>query len=574
MMRARILEHMAALYGTRIAAELTERLEGMVGRQPVPESARRARPLTERDAMLITYGDQIREPGEVPLRTLAASGRRWWRDLVSAVHILPFYPYSSDDGFSVKDYETVDPALGDWGDVRELAGDFELMFDAVFNHLSARSEWFSRFLVGDAEFADYFVTIEGEPDLSRVVRPRALPLLTEFRTARGVKRVWTTFSADQVDLNLKNPEVLIRLTEVLLGYVAQGARWIRLDAIAYLWKEPGTSCIHLPQAHRIIQLWRAILDELAPGVRLITETNVPHLDNLSYFGDGTNEAQLVYNFALPPLVWHTVRTGSAAALARWARTLRLPSDEVTFFNFLASHDGIGLNPARGLLAPAEIEALVECAVAHGGYVSYKHNPDGSRSPYELNLNYFDALSDPAGGEPLEQQVSRFLCAQSILLTLQGVPGIYVHSLLGSRGDRAAAEASGIPRRINRAKIDRQELERELAQPDALRAQVFGGFGRMLRVRRRYPEFRPAAPQEVWAPQPEILVVRRGDPEREGAIWCVHNVSSKEMVFEWPGDPSAIRSVPQDLLEESAVMEGWRIPLGPYGVRWLRQSGCL
>ena len=239
MTRAKILEHMAALYGTRTAAGLSERLEEMVGRQPMPESARRARPLTERDAILITYGDQIRAPGEVPLRTLGASGRRWWRDLVSAVHLLPFYPYSSDDGFSVKDYEAVNPELGGWEEVRELAGDFELMFDAVFNHLSAQSEWFGRFLAGDAEYADYFVTIEGEPDLSQVVRPRALPLLTEFRTARGVKRVWTTFSADQVDLNLKNPEVLIRLTEVLLGYVAQGARWIRLDAIAFLWKEPG-----------------------------------------------------------------------------------------------------------------------------------------------------------------------------------------------------------------------------------------------------------------------------------------------------------------------------------------------
>src|SRR5690606_35016656 len=108
-------------------------------------------------------------------------------------------------------------------------------------------------------------------------------------------------SADQVDLNFKNPAVLLATTRALLFYVEHGAKFIRLDAIAYLWKEIGTPCIHLPQTHQVIQLMRAVLDEVAPDVRLITETNVPHPDNISYFGAGTNEAQLVYNFALPPL---------------------------------------------------------------------------------------------------------------------------------------------------------------------------------------------------------------------------------------------------------------------------------
>lgn len=567
-MQPEILNHLEIFYGRAAAPALRERLEGLMGGHRLPGVSRGDRPLTERDAMLITYGDQIREPGVAPLRSLAVAGRRWWRDLVSAVHILPFYPSSSDDGFSVKDYGAVDPALGDWEDVRALATDFELMFDAVFNHMSVQSDWFSRFLAGDPEFEDFFVTVEGDPDLSAVVRPRALPLLVQFKSVRGLRKVWTTFSADQADLNIQNPEVLLRLVEVLLFYVTQGARWIRLDAIAYLWKEPGTDCIHRPETHRVIQLLRAILDQVAPWVRLITETNVPHSDNISYFGDGTNEAQLVYNFALPPLVLHTIRTGDATALAAWAQTLELPSDGVTFFNFLASHDGIGLNPARGLLTPLEIEALVERVVAHGGYVSYKHNQDGSRSPYELNINYFDALSDPAGDEPIGVQVARFLCAQSILLTLQGVPGIYIHSLLGSRGDRRAAEESGIPRRINRAKLERENLERELNQPDSLRAQVYAGLRRMLETRRQHAAFRPAAPQRIVALGPEVLVVRRDPGEGSRGISCVHNVSATEVEIDLAG-AGADGPVPsRDLLGRQVTLVEGRIRLRPYEFLWL------
>jgi sucrose phosphorylase len=308
------------------------------------------------------------------------------------IHILPFYPWTSDDGFSVTDYRKVDSNLGEWKDITSMQNNFRLMFDGVINHISAESEWFKGFLRDDPPYRDYFITVDGDPDLSQVVRPRALPLLTSFNTPSGEKRVWTTFSADQIDLNFKNPEVLFEILDIMLMYIERGATYIRLDAIAYLWKEIGTTCIHLPQTHHLIQLMRCVLDEVAPHVHLITETNVPHADNISYFGDGTNEAQLVYNFALPPLTLHTFHTGNAQVLSNWAKTLTLPSDKTTFFNFLASHDGVGLNPARGILSNEEIDALVNKTLAHGGLVSYKNNSDGSQSPYEMNVNYFDALS--------------------------------------------------------------------------------------------------------------------------------------------------------------------------------------
>ncbi len=398
------------------------------------------------------------------------------------------------------------------------------------------------------------MTVEGHPDLSRVVRPRALPLLTAFSTAAGAKQVWTTFSADQADLNFKNPAVLLRVLEALLFYVAKGARFIRLDAIAFLWKEIGTSCLHLPQTHRIIQLLRAVLDEVAPHVLLITETNVPHAENLSYFGDGTNEAQLVYNFALPPLVLHSFATGNAEKLTHWAQTLALPSDRVTFFNFLASHDGIGLNPARGILNDAEIDALARRTVEHGGFISYKDMPDGSQAPYEMNINYLDALSNPAASESAELAARRFVAAHAILLSLQGVPGIYFHSMFGSRGDRAGAESSGLLRRVNRQKLDRQELEAGLADPASLRGQVFSGCRRKLQMRGRHAAFHPCGEQQVLAMDPRLFAVRRISPDGTDRVLCLHNVSDQTV------------SVPA----AAGGGAGRVAPLSPYQVLWVEE----
>jgi len=376
----RMQSHLAFLYGPergrRCYAELTQLMDAFHRRNP--EMLTPGRRFDQADSILITYGDQVREPSLPPLRSLAEFLHQWVRGAVTGVHLLPFFPYSSDDGFAVADYTRVNPALGDWDDIARLEEDFALMFDAVINHTSAQSEWFQRFLQDEPPYTDYFIVVEPGTDLSQVARPRALPLLTPFQTPSGEKLVWTTFSPDQIDLNYGNPEVLLRMIGILLLYVERGASLIRLDAIAYLWKTIGTSCIHLEQTHRVVQLFRAILDAVAPGVSLVTETNVPHAENISYFGDGTNEAQMVYQFPLAPLVLNAIQAGRATHLSRWAADLSLPSDRVTFFNFLASHDGVGVMPARGILSQAEIQALVQQTLAHGGHVSYKD--PGPRRP--------------------------------------------------------------------------------------------------------------------------------------------------------------------------------------------------
>jgi glucosylglycerate phosphorylase len=563
-----IHERLSELYGPTAGADTHACLTEIM-RCHNPTATTPDRPLTEQDVILITYGDQVLAPDHHPLHVLAQFSLHWLAEVVSGIHILPFYPSSSDDGFSVIDYTAVDPRLGDWPDLEPLRERFDLMFDAVLNHMSAQSDWFKRFLHNDPPFNDFFVTVDGQPDISLVVRPRALPLLTTFPSPTGPRTVWTTFSGDQVDLNFKNPAVFLRTTEVLLHYVAHGARFIRLDAIAYLWKEISTACIHLPQTHQIIQLWRAILDHVHAGVHLITETNVPHVDNISYFGDGTNEAQLVYNFALPPLVLHSLLRHNASALTGWAQQLHLPSDRVAFFNFLASHDGIGLNPARGILGPDEMERLVEDVQSHGGFVSYKHNPGGSRSPYELNINFFDALSNPASPEDPGLAVDRFLVAHSILLTLRGIPGIYFHSLFGSRGDRAGAETSGIPRRINRQKLHLDTLEAELRQTTSLRHQVFHRLQSMLRLRRTHPAFHPSAPQTVLALDPRLFLLRRGTPNSGTDIWCLHNVSNSTVDLVLPPDDISLAPDRIDLLTGAPIDLSRPLPLDPFQALWLK-----
>ncbi|MFN8596964.1 MAG: sugar phosphorylase [Anaerolineae bacterium] len=558
-----VREHLLALYGEQLGTATFERLRTRLDRFVPPARSDRRGVVTERDALLITYGDQLHEPGVPPLQTLADFCERYLRDVVSGVHILPFYPYSSDDGFSVIDYVQVDPALGDWADVARLGQNFRLMFDGVINHISAESAWFQAFLRDDAKYRNYAIVVEGNPDLSQVVRPRALPLLTEFETPSGPKQVWTTFSTDQIDLDYHNPDVLLDVLDTLLFYVTRGAEFIRLDAIAYLWKEIGTPCIHLSQTHRVIQLLRAILDEVAPQVLLITETNVPHRDNVAYFGDGYNEAQLVYNFALPPLLLHTLLTGNARALSEWATRLSLPSKDVTFFNFLASHDGIGLNPVRRILSEAEIVALIDRVAAQGGRVSYKHNADGSRSPYELNINYFDALSDPNSDEPLALQIDRFIAAHAIMFSLIGVPGIYFHSLFGSRGWPEGVRLTGHNRTVNRQKVDRVDIERELFEPHSRRNQIFQRLKQLLMARARVRSFDPHGEQRVLEFSDQVFAVQRRVADE--AVLCLHNVSRQPQAVHL----SAPWLTAHDLITDQPVIcdANGRLVLAPYQVMW-------
>jgi len=443
----------------------------------------------EKDIVLITYADQFSAPGEKALPVFTRFYNEWLSRSFSHVHLLPFYPWSSDDGFSVIDYHEVAPETGSWRDVAELKKSASLMFDFVCNHMSAKSKWFENYINQTPGYEDFFISVDPETDLSAVTRPRALPLLTPFTLHDGsVRHLWTTFSEDQIDLNFASPEVLIAMVDVLLHYLMEGARYIRLDAVGFMWKIPGTNCIHLEQTHRLIQLFRAITDRVAPGTVLITETNVPHKDNISYFGDGENEAQMVYQFSLPPLVLHAVHCQDVRALCQWASSLKLPSMKTTWFNFLASHDGIGLNPLRGILPESEILSLVEKLQQEGALVNWKNNPDGTRSPYEINVIYLDALSEKESED--NERIARFILAHAVLLSFPGVPAVYIQSILGSRNDYDGVERLGYNRAINRKKYRAGEIDAELEDNKSLRHSIYHRLTQLIAVRRTEKAFHP------------------------------------------------------------------------------------
>ena len=568
-MKQRIYDHLVFLYGEEQAVAVADRLGILLAefasRHPDLAAERTGERISERDSILIIYGDMVQEEGVAPLQSLADFLSGTVSGTVSTVHILPFYPYSSDDGFSVIDYKEVDPQLGDWPDVVHIGRAFRLMFDAVVNHISVQSDWFSGFLQDDPRYRNYFTVVEPGADLSQVFRPRALPLLTEVETVVGPKQVWTTFSADQVDLNYAESEILLEVIDTLLFYVAHGAEFIRLDAIAYIWKEEGTPCIHLPQTHEIIRLMRAVLDIVAPHVAIITETNVPHEDNISYFGNGTNEAQMVYNFSLPPLTLHAFHIGNAETLSKWARSLTVPSVETTFFNFLASHDGIGLTPARGLLSDEEVQSMAQRVEELGGYVSYRTNPDGSKSAYELNINFLDALRDPGNvHKEIELEVRRFIASQAIMLAFKGVPGIYFHSLFGSRNWREGVEQTGRNRSINREKLQVKALTAELADKESLRHRVFTYYCRLLDIRRAEPAFHPNGEQVVLDIDPALFALRRRSIDGRSTVFCLQNVSSERRRIQLP-----IESAPLRNLLNGEILNSKFIDLAPFDVLWLQ-----
>jgi glycosidase/FMN phosphatase YigB (HAD superfamily) len=581
----RIREELTFLYGRAAAVGIAEQigslLERWTGKVRPPEGVdpreclRRRLRLDESVCLLIAYGDQFREPGAAPLETLERAMTLLFHDLLAGVHLLPFFPSSSDDGFSVLDFRAVDPGLGGWEQVRRIAGRGLLMVDLVLNHASAQGEWFRGYLRGDPRYREFFIEVPEAADLSAVFRPRALPLATEFRTAAGPRRLWTTFGPDQVDLNYANPAVLLEMLDVLLTYAAGGARLVRLDAVAYLWKQIGTSCLHHPRTHGLVRLLRAVLDAAAPWVLLLTETNVPQQENLSYFGDGSREAQLVYQFPLPPLVLDAFLQEEASSLRVWASALPACGPHTAFFNFLASHDGIGLLPAAGLLPPERIQALAEAVLKRGGRVSFKAGPAGE-VPYELNISYLDAVARP--GEPEARRAGAFLVSQAILLALAGVPAIYVHSLLGTPSDREAVERTGRNRAINRRKLEYREAEALLQEQGTLRARVLAGYSRLLAARAGHPGFHPQGAQRVLDSRGGLFCLERTSPDGREKVLCLHNVGGRAEVFRTdppPGRAGAAAAADWvDLISGRVVVpgrdEGGRslVPVGPYEALWL------
>lgn len=559
-----IRTRLLAVYGPERGESLASRIAPLVAAY-AGRIKRREGGWSERDALLITYADSLTGDG-APMQVLHQFLKDHVQQVLTLVHLLPFYPYSSDDGFAVEDFRVVRPDLGTWADIEAFSEDYRLVFDGVINHVSASSVYMKGYCSGRPEFADFLIALDPATDTRSVLRTRNLPLLHDYETQAGKKWLWTTFSRDQVDLNFANPAVLLEILDVLLGYAAAGASVIRLDAIPYLWKELGTSCAHLPQTHQLIKLIRDVLDWSAPHVLLLTETNVPHRENITYFGEGGDEAQIIYNFALAPLILWSLVKGDAAVLTRWAQGLSLVGERATYLNITATHDGIGMRPTEGILSEAERAELVKLAVDHGGDVTGKRNADGSVSPYELNLNYFDAVNDPRRDEPEATRLKRFLVSQAIPMALMGIPGLYIHSLLGSRNDYEGVRKTGRARSINREQLRAEPLVAELSDPMTLRAKVFHSLRRMLDLRRQQSAFHPAADQEVLDLGPSLFAVVRHNRVTGQRLLALFNVTGFPVTVDCPA--CGLTSGCRDILGGD-VPCGAGVTLDAYQIRWIR-----
>jgi sucrose phosphorylase len=555
-------ELLERVYESDDAAVVTTGIERLVADYgPRLDAVDRPSGLSERDVMLITYGDTLNAPDSAPLRVLHRFYAKRLNDSFRLMHILPFHPFTSDDGFSVVDFFAVREDLGDWDDIRALAADCRLMADAVINHVSSESHWFRSYLDDETGYEEFFLDVDPAADLSDVVRPRTSPLLTAFRDAAGRERhIWTTFSADQVDLNYANPKVLLAVIEVLFFLISQGARLLRLDAVTYLWKQPGTPSANMAETHALIKVMRAAVESLCSNVVVITETNVPHRENVAYFGNGRDEAHMVYNFALPPLLAHSFVKGDSTRLSNWAASLTLPGSDVCFLNFSASHDGVGVRPVEEILEAGELDSLVAAAEAAGGQVSYR-SIAGENRPYEINCTFLDLISAP--GDPDPKVAARFIASQAIVLAMPGVPAIYIQSLIGSRNDLAAAKATGRARSINRHRHELADVEAAIDDAKTLCSMVFHGIVGLITARQTEPAFAPSAGFKVLFPDRRVFAIRRIADGSAHDIVALTNLTDDELALNLEEDGAAVDIISGETQELSDVN------LEAFGVRWLR-----
>jgi len=522
---------------------------------------------TQQDAWVITYGDSIQNNDEPPLKTLKYFADTYLKESITGLHILPFFPYSSDEGFSVIDYSQVNDSLGTWGDIEAIGKEYDLMADLVVNHCSQRSRWFDNFRQRKDPGKDYFIEASPDDDLSKVVRPRTSALLRETQTLDGTRHVWCTFSHDQVDLNFKNPDVFLQMMLIVRRYLEQEVKIFRLDAVAFLWKEKDTACVHLPQTHEFVRLIRTLVEAHTSDAIVITETNVPVHENLSYLGNA-NEAHAVYNFSLPPLLIHALISGTSEHLKRWQMSMPPAQNGTFYFNFIASHDGIGLRPVVGLLDQDAIDQLVNTMQSFGARVSWRAIANGKNEPYEINVALYDALQGTHEGAD-NWQLDRYVCAHAIMFALEGIPGIYIHSMLGTQNDFKRLELTNHNRNINRHKWSLKELESQLNNPNSQNAKVLQAVTKLLKLRAQHSAFHPNAVQFTLHLGDKVFGFWRQSTDRKQSIFCIHNISNQNVCIPISSINLVAMQAWSDLVSNKTLdPTETELTLAPYQFVWL------
>lgn len=567
-----VLYHLSTVYGEfHDSQTLTQLANELLAIMQVSPEAQSPQPHQNKwhanDIAMITYGNSVLKNDELPLQTLKRFLDDYFADCINTVHILPFFPYCSDDGFAVKDFFQVNPELGNWSDINAIAKDYRLMADLVINHGSSSSQWFQNFIAGEGEGHDYFYTCESDTPVSLVVRPRVNPLLRETETVHGIKHVWCTFSHEQVDFDFRNTEVLKTFVRIIRFYLDQGVRLFRLDAVAFLWKQAGTSCLNLPQTHELVRLLRLLIEQAQSDAVIITETNIPNRENLSYFGNA-NEAHWIYNFSLPPLLLNTFISGNCQYLRQWLMSMPPAQNGTAYFNFIASHDGIGLRPAEGLLTDSEIAALISTMQGFGGEISWRAAENNIKKPYEINISLYDALQGTVKG-PDQWHHARFICAHGIMLALEGIPGIYIHSLLATGNDYQRLAQHQHNRAINRHQWDDNAIRAALTHPANNHSMIYRKLTELIKLRMQQPAFHPNATQYTLQLGDSLFGFWRQSIDRRQSIFCIFNISDQLQNVRIADLNLVATDDWHDLISGDAI-DSWQsdVQLSPYQCLWL------
>lgn len=568
----RLEEHLNIIYPNTNSSELICNILEVFN---INEPCKKIRPYSnhwsENDIMLITYGDSIKDESKQPLKTLYNFLQSYLEETINWVHILPFFPYSSDDGFAVIDYLKVNDSLGNWDDIRRINQSYKVMADLVVNHISSRSQWFENFKANKSPGKDYFIEVNENFDITQVVRPRTTPLLKTVQTLTDKKNVWCTFSHDQIDLNFRNPDVLIEILKIIALYLDKGIEIFRLDAVAFLWKKSGSSCVHLPETHEIIKLFRTLLEYKSSNSIIITETNVPNRENLTYFGN-SNESHLIYNFSLPPLLIYTLITGNCHHLKSWLMSMPPARMGTTYLNFLASHDGIGLRPVEGLLNEHEVNTLVGTMSSFGGRISTRETGNNIHRPYEINISLYDALQGTSEGGADKWHFKRYICAHTIMMALEGVPAFYIHSIIGTQNDYKKLSNTNQNRSINRHNWKSDELTQHLENPNSCHYKILNELKRLLGIRKKQAAFHPNATQFTLHLGTQVFAFWRQSIDREQSIFSIHNVSD-QMITIALSDINLITTdewhdlITGDKIDYNTIS----LELEPYQSLWLSNS---
>ena len=524
---------------------------------------------SENTILLITYADSINRG--VSGKTLNDFGKfykQYLEKFINSIHFLPFFPSSGDGGFSVKNHNDVDKAYGTWEDIQSLSKKANIMTDLVLNHSSSKGDWYKNFLDDKNPGKNYFYVVDKNYDCSKVVRPRDHDLLTEIELQNKKKFLWCTFSHDQIDLNFKNPDVLLEFIRLILKLSSYGIKIFRLDAVAFIWKQPGTTCLNLSQTHEIIKLLRDIVDQLDKNLIIVTETNLPKQENLSYFGKN-DEAHWIYNFSLPPLIVNTFLFEDSVALTKWS--MKMPPAQLgnAYLNFIASHDGIGMRPAEGVLSDKEIKKMLQRLKKNGSKFSMRKLSNNEEKVYEANISLFNALQFTDSDLKGKFALKRFIAAHCIILAIEGVPAFYFNSLFATQNDQETFASTGVKRNLNRYKWHYSTLVNLIKTNNTTEKNCYETFKKLISIRKIQPAFHPNATQFTLNLDKNIFAVWRQSRDRKQSIFALTNVSSKTIKL----NTNKINLIDDEqwfdlLSQETKITDDQYIKLMPFQSLWI------